>query len=169
MNTRSSQRSNFQPTCFSRPVSTKPNPLWKWTEAVLARVHPADHRMLAERAGGVEQGRHHLLADALPVMVAVHIDGVLDRVAVALPLSEFPEAGEADHVPVERGDNERQALRLALVQQQAAAFEVHRMDAPGGRRVEDGVVVDVQDRRKVALLRIAQRDGLGERGRRRRH
>ena len=52
--------------------------------AGIVRLDPANHDMLAERPGGFDERHHQLLSNALAVVMAMHINRMLDGVEIAV-------------------------------------------------------------------------------------
>ena len=105
--------------------------------------------LLARR---VDQLVHERGADSLAAMLAVHVDGMLDRVLVGRPRAECAVAGEPYQQIIGNSADHREASRVLRLEPADHALRRARLVVIERGRVGDRFVQDVEDRCRVLVV-----------------
>ena len=97
MKTRSSQRPNFWPTSGMRAVSTKPCFACRRSDGSLSAAMPPSITCMPARRASASSAVKQRARHAPPPRALRHVDGMLDRLPVAVEGAERPIARIAEH------------------------------------------------------------------------
>jgi len=101
-----------------------------------------------------DQSIHQGMPDAAPARRAININGMLDRVPITIPRPESPKRRITQDVCAVRRDQHRIAGLLALLQPGHASFRAGKLFVPYRGRMQDRIIVDPQDARRVGFRSI---------------
>src|SRR5579871_6166939 len=101
--------------------------------------------MLFHGVGARNQSGNQSITDAMPSRGAIDINGMLHRIAIAIPWPERAERRVAEDVcPLSR-DEDWVTRLLALREPCNSRLQAGELVVPYGSRAADGVVIDSQD------------------------